>query len=322
MYNLNMKKKIQNDLTVHSLNTLHLSFNDFDGMEQYGKNWSFYCKYRFGTGGFSGRYDIYQNENFQLATSYFNDGLMYNGHPPKDTISVLVIMQRKGTLCANQKSIYVGEVYIFDDIDEYEVVFSEAITAGIISIKKSFVDLHFPFLYEMTDRIYKDSDMLLSKMLDKVQTEFSSEKKDIEELFINSLNGSISNQQEIQRKLTSGEKLAFEARNYILQELESCINVSSLALKYDISEKTLQKSFKSLFGFTPKQFIRILKLNLAHRDITQGAKTVSEVATKWGFNHLGRFSKEYKKLFGVFPNESLKYYEKENSHIDNACLVK
>ncbi len=316
-----MKKKIQNDLAVHSTNILHLSFDDFDGMEQYGKNWSFYCKYRFGTGDFSGRYDICQNENFQLATSFYNDGLMYNGHPPKDTITVLVIMQRDDTLCINQKNMYTGEVLVFDDKGEYEIVFSKAVKIGVISIKKSFSDLHFPSLYEMIDKVYKDADLMLSKMFDELQTGFTDKKKDIEIFFINTLKKSILNQKEIPKNLKSSEKLAFEARDYILQELESCIKVSSLALKYDISARTLQKSFKALFGFTPKQFIRILKLNLAYRDITQGAITVSEVATKWGFNHFGRFSQEYKKLFGVLPYETLRKSERENAHIEDACLI-
>ncbi len=316
-----MKKKIQNELTVHSRENLSFSFNDFDGLEQYGKNWSFYCKYRFGTGELSGKYDIYQDDNFQLATVFYNDGLMYNGHPPKDTITVLIIMRREGSLCANQTNMHVGEVLVFDDKNEYEIVFSKAIKFGLLSIKKSFVDSNFPFLYEMIDKVYTDHDLALSRMLGKLGVE-SNKEQDVKTLFISSLNQSLLNQKEILKSFTKGEKLAFEARDYILQELESCINVNSLALKYDISERTLQKSFKSLFGFTPKEFIRILKLNLAHRDITQGAITVSEVATKWGFNHFGRFSREYKELFGVRPSETLKNSTSENSHIDDYCLVK
>lgn len=33
--------------------------------------------------------------------------------------------------------------------------------------------------------------------------------------------------------------------------------------------------------------------------------TVSDIAKKWGFTHLGRFAKEYKALFGVLPSETL-----------------
>ena len=322
MYNSCMKKKIQNDLIVHSSDTLHLIFDDFDGLEQYGKNWSFYCKYRFGTANFSGRYDIYQDENFQLGTSQYNDGLMFNGHSASDTISVALVMKADSTFCINKKIMYLGEVIVFDDKEEYETIFSKAIIVGTASIKKSFVNKFFPFLNEMLNGVYRDNNGELHNFLQEIKSGLN--KENAQTRFIDVLNKSLQNQKQIPKTLTKGEALAFSARNHILSELESCIKVTDIALKYDISEKTLQNSFKSLFGFTPKQFIRLLKLNLAHRDFSHASDeiTVSDVATKWGFSHFGRFSKEYKELFGVKPSEALQKFENENSHIDDICLIK
>ena len=33
--------------------------------------------------------------------------------------------------------------------------------------------------------------------------------------------------------------------------------------------------------------------------------TVKEVATRWGFSHLGRFSRDYQRRFGEAPSETL-----------------
>ena len=73
------------------------------------------------------------------------------------------------------------------------------------------------------------------------------------------------------------------------------MSIQSLTEQFKISDKTLENSFKSLFGITPKRFIDLLKLNRAHEDLqlaTTQMTNVSDIATKWGFSHFGRFAKE------------------------------
>jgi AraC-like DNA-binding protein len=35
-----------------------------------------------------------------------------------------------------------------------------------------------------------------------------------------------------------------------------------------------------------------------------GEESISTLAFSWGFNHLGRFSTEYRKMFGETPSET------------------
>jgi len=87
------------------------------------------------------------------------------------------------------------------------------------------------------------------------------------------------------------------------------MTIQSIVEQFKTTDKTLQSSFKSLFGITPKHFMNLFKLNHTH-EVLQLADTqttnVSDIAEKWGFSHFGRFSKEYKLLFGVLPSETLK----------------
>lgn len=86
------------------------------------------------------------------------------------------------------------------------------------------------------------------------------------------------------------------------------MTIQSITEQFRISDKTLETSFKSLFGITPKRFIDLLKLNHSHEDLQLAdvqTANVSDIATKWGFSNFGRFSKGYRALFGVFPSETL-----------------
>ena len=108
--------------------------------------------------------------------------------------------------------------------------------------------------------------------------------------------------------LTEGEKTALEVRSFLLNSLEETMSIQSIVEQFNTSGKTLQNSFRSLFGITPKHFMNLLKLNKAHEDLHHAntlTTNVSDIAMKWGFLHFGRFSKDYKALFGVPPSETI-----------------
>ena len=52
-----------------------------------------------------------------------------------------------------------------------------------------------------------------------------------------------------------------------------------------------------------------MKLNEIRRELqqTNGAgERISDIAMRWGFLHLGRFSEEYRQLFGECPSDTLR----------------
>jgi len=103
-------------------------------------------------------------------------------------------------------------------------------------------------------------------------------------------------------------KTALEVRSFLLNSLEETMSIQSIVEQFRTSDKTLENSFKSLFGITPKHFMNLLKLNKAHEDLHHAdalTTNVSDIAIKWGFSHFGRFAKEYKALFEVLPSETL-----------------
>lgn len=89
---------------------------------------------------------------------------------------------------------------------------------------------------------------------------------------------------------------------------EKSWRVADLAAEAGVSARTLQASFHRERGTTPLEELRRVRLARAHEDLVAGgpgAESVTEVAARWGFFHLGRFSQAYRAEFGESPSRTL-----------------
>jgi AraC-like DNA-binding protein len=90
---------------------------------------------------------------------------------------------------------------------------------------------------------------------------------------------------------------------------EETVNLLELAQVAGVSLRQLQHAFKDFTGMTPSHWLRLRRLNSAHRELRKRGPTettVAEVAMNWSFWHLGRFSSSYRALFNELPSETLK----------------
>lgn len=93
-------------------------------------------------------------------------------------------------------------------------------------------------------------------------------------------------------------RLVEDRRGYSSQELCRILGVS---------ERNLQLHFKQSLGISPKAWFRRQSLNLVRSELLRTGpqgRTVTEVAVDFGFNHLGRFAGDYRKLFGESPSRT------------------
>ena len=85
--------------------------------------------------------------------------------------------------------------------------------------------------------------------------------------------------------------------------------VPVIARRLGVSVRSLEYCFAETLGLSPVLYIRNVRLNGARRDLKAagpGDATVADIAMKWGFWHLGRFSAFYRELFGESPSETLR----------------
>ena len=86
-------------------------------------------------------------------------------------------------------------------------------------------------------------------------------------------------------------------------------NVAELAEAVGVSSRWVCAAFNRRFGMPPSAWFRVRALHGARRELTSANPSlvsVSEVATKWGFWHLGRFAGTYRRHFGEPPSTTLK----------------
>lgn len=294
-------------------------FFDYPAMQESAKNWNYISKYRFGKGSFYGRHDGIQLNNLQFGHAERHEGAMAEGVSPKDCITISILQKNAGSVCVNGMKMQQGDIIIIDDLKPYDFSSSDKTIFAIISIYKTIIKKEMRHLLSATDRLFYDNKDVLSETIEnewirvRETSKIFSNKDEIkktEERIVDAIISSLSTQKGHLIHLTDGEKTALEVKKFLLDSLEETMTIQDIVEQFNISYKTLQNSFKSLFGFTPKYFITLLKLNRAHEDLQfydSQTTNVSDIAIKWGFSHFGRFSKEYKSLFGVLPSETLNH---------------
>ncbi|MFE4974417.1 AraC family transcriptional regulator [Kitasatospora sp. NPDC056651] len=100
------------------------------------------------------------------------------------------------------------------------------------------------------------------------------------------------------------------AADYCAEHAGEALSVADIARAARVSLRTLREGFRRHLDTTPLAYLRRVRLDRAHHDLLAIADgrargTVTEVACRWGFTHLGRFSADYRQAYGRSPSQTL-----------------
>lgn len=103
-------------------------------------------------------------------------------------------------------------------------------------------------------------------------------------------------------------RLVRQAEDYMLSHIDAPLALDDVAEAVGVSARALQYAFRRFRDTTPMAFLRAARLERAHRDLQDArpGDTVTEIATRWGFTHFGRFSEIYRARFGCTPRQTLR----------------
>lgn len=105
------------------------------------------------------------------------------------------------------------------------------------------------------------------------------------------------------------EKIMRRFHRAISEHEEEAIYIPDLCAIVGVPERTLRLCCHESFGMGPKRYLMLRRMDLARRALRNADRaktTVTEVAANLGFWNFGRFSLEYKALYGESPSTTLR----------------
>jgi AraC-like DNA-binding protein len=99
------------------------------------------------------------------------------------------------------------------------------------------------------------------------------------------------------------------AEDYMAHHAAEPLTVAAIASHTGVSVRSLYAGFQRYRGRSPMEHLRRLRMDQAHAELqapSAADTTVTEVALRWGFGHLGQFAADYRARFGELPSQTLK----------------
>jgi AraC-like DNA-binding protein len=107
----------------------------------------------------------------------------------------------------------------------------------------------------------------------------------------------------------AGRDALRRAEAFLAAHMRTAVSLPEVAAVANVSLRTLTRAFHKKHGIGPIGFLRRLRMEAARRDLLAaepGFESVTKVALRYGFAHLGRFAGEYRKAFAESPSETLR----------------
>lgn len=88
------------------------------------------------------------------------------------------------------------------------------------------------------------------------------------------------------------------------------LTVNDLAGKAGVSKSQFTRLFRKLFGLSPHDYLKSVRVNAAAHLLRETAKKTTEIALETGFYDHSHFTKTFKDIMGLLPRE----YKKRHSY--------
>lgn len=99
-----------------------------------------------------------------------------------------------------------------------------------------------------------------------------------------------------------------KAIRYMRENLAQSLTAQEIATACGVSKRTLQAGFQQFKSTTPMAFLRHLRLDALHHELTMAeqVQSVGRIARRCGFMHTGRLAADYNDRFGQLPSDTIR----------------
>lgn len=98
-----------------------------------------------------------------------------------------------------------------------------------------------------------------------------------------------------------------KVKQYLVEHADQAICADDLQRIAGVSKSKLYQEFQHHYASSPMQYLRQYRLQQVFQALNAFElqhMSISKLALDWGFNHLSRFSQEYRDCFGESPSET------------------
>jgi len=96
---------------------------------------------------------------------------------------------------------------------------------------------------------------------------------------------------------------------YMREHLDKTVTLIDLSVTSGLRLRSLINAFQAVTGFSPMAYFKRERLGGVRQALQRPHPTrtrVIDVATSWGFWHMGHFTADYREMFGESPSETLR----------------
>lgn len=95
---------------------------------------------------------------------------------------------------------------------------------------------------------------------------------------------------------------------YMREHVDATLTLLDLSRVSGMRSRSLINAFEAITGYSPMDYLKRIRLNGVHRTLQRAhrdAIRIIDVATDWGFWHMGHFTTDYRMMFKETPSQTL-----------------
>lgn len=105
-------------------------------------------------------------------------------------------------------------------------------------------------------------------------------------------------------RMTRGAELVSTAQGLVKARLSDDLTTMEMARSLGVSYRALHYAFRDTLGVSPYRYLQTERLHAARRLLRTADVSVTDASTRVGIYSPGRFTHQYKRLFGELPSQT------------------
>lgn len=283
-------------------------------------------------GKFKGELAIAQFGCLQFIYASTNQAIqIVGGKPPNTLVFGTPLTSQNGELVAHNQRLHQNVLFGFDPTRETRVITQKTCQVGIVSVS---TDTLSQYAEQMESKQFNDA-FFQRNVIPIAPTKLGNFKAYLQQLFhLLPTNPTWLQQPQTQKLIVEdclpllidtlrfdGERSASRiptlrryqmvkaVEDFLMANIARPLTLKDLYTVVKTSPRALSYGVQDLFAMSPMAYLKVTRLNGVRRVLKAcdpHLTTVSRIATHWGFWSMGHFSRDYKRLFGESPSETLK----------------